>query len=361
MAEPPHLSEIVPGRLLLGDAAGAADMAALSAAGVTHVLNCTASGVDGSVPCHHEGTLQYHRVQLLDRPSCLLLPLLEAALEFARAATEAGGVVFAHCHAGSSRSGAVVCAYLMQSAGLTYDDAFAQARARRSNVKPNAGFRAHLRKFQGQLAGLDPAPVPNVEELEVDAQEFADAEMGVRLSSGAERWDGYGEYKAVFLAGLQRAETDWVVLHANASGAAVCGTPDLDGAEEEPSATSLYPSRERLVKVLNQKCPAVQSLCVRTGFGEAGANVVAPCGLVAIAVSRWLATPAVRGQLITACRAGGRDSLEAALAPLQMAEVLLPLLQRTAEEILPLRAEFVSAHAVRHGVHACLPSSHCCY
>jgi protein-tyrosine phosphatase len=47
-------------------------------------------------------------------------------MEFARAAIAVGGVVFAHCHAGSSRSGAVVCAYLMQAEGLTYDAAFAK-------------------------------------------------------------------------------------------------------------------------------------------------------------------------------------------------------------------------------------------
>jgi hypothetical protein len=58
----------VPGHLYLGDAIAAGDMPLLSASGVTHVLNCTADGIDGAVPCHHEGTLKYHRVGLLDRP-----------------------------------------------------------------------------------------------------------------------------------------------------------------------------------------------------------------------------------------------------------------------------------------------------
>ena len=61
--------------------------------------------------------------------SLALLPLLPAALEFARAAIAKGGVVFVHCHAGSSRSGAVVCAYLMHAEGRTYADAFARARS----------------------------------------------------------------------------------------------------------------------------------------------------------------------------------------------------------------------------------------
>ena len=109
-------------------------------------------------------------MELLDRPSCPLLPLLGPALEFASTAIAKGGVVFAHCHAGSSRSGAVVCAYLMKADGLTFADAFARTRACRSNVKPNAGFRAHLRAFQDSLGGcVEPAVVPELAELQVSS------------------------------------------------------------------------------------------------------------------------------------------------------------------------------------------------
>lgn len=170
------ISEIVAGKLYLGSKGPAADLAALRARGVTHVVNCTADDVDGAVPNHHAGSLEYWRLPLLDTPKCALLPHLQPALDWALGATAGGGVVFAHCHAGSSRSGAFVCAFLMASSQppLSYVDAFALARSKRSVVKPNAGFKAHLRAFQGTLESSPPAQTPPESELAVDAQEFAD-------------------------------------------------------------------------------------------------------------------------------------------------------------------------------------------
>ena len=207
------ISEIVEGKLYLGSKDPAADLAALQRRGVTHVVNCTADGIEGAVPNHHErdGVLAYYRLPLLDGPKCSLLPLLPTALDWAMGAVEGGGVVFAHCHAGSSRSGAFVCAFLMATQQLSFADAWASARAKRPVVKPNAGFKAHLRAYQSMVDGVPPAPTPTEVELAVDAQEFADAEMMARMQRGEEwgEWTGYDEFKGAFAVALRRGETDW--------------------------------------------------------------------------------------------------------------------------------------------------------
>ena len=64
------ISEIVEGKLYLGSKGPAADLAALQRRGVTHVVNCTADGIEGAVPNHHErdGVLAYYRLPLLRCP-----------------------------------------------------------------------------------------------------------------------------------------------------------------------------------------------------------------------------------------------------------------------------------------------------
>ena len=206
------ISEIVKGKLFLGSKGPAADLAALKARGVTHVVNCTADGIEGSVPNYFEasGELRYYRLPLLDGPKCALLPLIQAALDWTTAALDGGGVLFAHCHAGSSRSGALVCAILMTSDRLSFADAWALARAKRPVVRPNAGFRAHLRAYQGTLDGVPRAATPPDSEIAIDAQEFADAEMMARMERYEwDEWSGYDEYKRAFEVALRRGETDW--------------------------------------------------------------------------------------------------------------------------------------------------------
>ncbi len=222
------VDEIVDGQLFLGGKRGAADIDALRSRGVTHVVNCTSAINEGALEDFHPDALEYYRLALVDRPQSPLLPLLPAALEWARAAIAHGGVVYAHCNAGSSRSGAFAVAFVMQAQHLAYADALAAARARRPAVKPNAGFRAHLRAFQQSLDARLPAAPLTQAEVEVranrthtaphvaryrdsrlcavwlrrqeDAQEFADAAMVLRMDRGEAwgEWTGYGDYRKAF-------------------------------------------------------------------------------------------------------------------------------------------------------------------
>jgi hypothetical protein len=105
--------------------------------------------------------------------------------------------------------------------------------------------------------------------------------------------------------------------------------------------------REVLVPVLSQKNDAVQQLCVRWGYGPPSATSIrAPCGLMAVAVARWLASASIAPRLVSACAdgGGGLPTVLELLAPLQSEEVLLPLLDCTAAEILPRREQYIEAH-----------------
>lgn len=66
-------------------------------------------------------------------------------------ALEGGENVYVHCHAGISRSPAVVMAYLMKYHGMTRDEALGYVRQFRPAVHPNPGFTRMLGEFENEL------------------------------------------------------------------------------------------------------------------------------------------------------------------------------------------------------------------
>jgi len=209
------ISEIVPGQLFLGSLEGAQNLGALRARGVTHVLNAVEDA--NEAPNFHEGStdahIEYMRCPLQDIPHCALLPHLPAAVSWMRDAIDAGGVVFAHCHSGRSRSGALVVGLVMQSHALPFEEAMEFVRTKRL-VLPNGGFRAHLRAWEGELTG-GARPTPTAEEAELAATDFADRKLTVLATQdGIFEWGGYEKYRAHFKAALLRGEVDWAAVDA---------------------------------------------------------------------------------------------------------------------------------------------------
>eukprot|EP01046_Picozoa_sp_COSAG06_P034601 COSAG06_NODE_3640_length_5084_cov_5.685256_1_plen_214_part_00 len=90
-------NEHLEGKLYLGSKGPAADLAALQRRGVTHVVNCTADGIEGAVPNHHAATKESGRVigishhvrpsvthslthsAFLCRPLCAILPAADSS------------------------------------------------------------------------------------------------------------------------------------------------------------------------------------------------------------------------------------------------------------------------------------------
>eukprot|EP01017_Pseudomicrothorax_dubius_P021853 TRINITY_DN2350_c0_g1_i2.p1 TRINITY_DN2350_c0_g1~~TRINITY_DN2350_c0_g1_i2.p1 ORF type:complete len:206 (-),score=20.38 TRINITY_DN2350_c0_g1_i2:204-821(-) len=58
-----------------------------------------------------------------------------------------GRGVLVHCMAGVSRSAAIVVAFVIYSKGLSFEDAIALVRSKRSQIHPNLGFEMQLRSY----------------------------------------------------------------------------------------------------------------------------------------------------------------------------------------------------------------------
>ena len=147
------MSRVAP-CLYVGDERAAADRATLRAAGVTHVLNCTA----------HPNSLEneadapsYMQLGLMD--STADLPRMQGALlsgsNWIAEAIRGGGTVLVHCHRGISRSATIAMAYLVRATQQPVDAVFEQMRACRRCVDPNLGYMCALKEWEQRV--LPPA------------------------------------------------------------------------------------------------------------------------------------------------------------------------------------------------------------
>merc|ERR1719502_2292926 len=121
----PAMSLVAPG-LYLGDESAAANLPALQAAGVTHVLNCSA-----------------------------LPNALDTGVEFIAQAHAAGGAVLVHCHRGISRSATLCIAYLVRSTQQPAERVFELMRQKRKCIDPNLGYWVALKTWERRV--LPPA------------------------------------------------------------------------------------------------------------------------------------------------------------------------------------------------------------
>jgi Dual specificity phosphatase, catalytic domain len=82
--------------------------------------------------------------QIRDAPPAPDLDWLREAVEWVDTQRRAGLTTYVHCHAGVSRSGMVVTAYLMSRNHWTRDEALTFVRTRRPQVQPNPAFMERL-------------------------------------------------------------------------------------------------------------------------------------------------------------------------------------------------------------------------
>lgn len=72
-------------------------------------------------------------------------------VDFVADQRQAGRTVYIHCRNGVSRSGMVVTAYIMHKHKLSRDDALAQIRKKRPEVRPNMAFMERLLEWEQHL------------------------------------------------------------------------------------------------------------------------------------------------------------------------------------------------------------------
>ncbi|KAM4806661.1 dual specificity protein phosphatase 12 isoform X1 [Urocitellus parryii] len=147
-----EMLEVRPG-LYLGGAAAVAEPHYLKEAGISAVLT-----VD-SEPGFKEGAgfegLRSLFVPALDKPETDLLSHLDRCVAFISQARSEGRAVLVHCHAGISRSVAIVTAFLMKTDHLTFEKAYENLQTIKPEAKMNEGFEYQLKLYQAMGYEVD--------------------------------------------------------------------------------------------------------------------------------------------------------------------------------------------------------------
>ncbi|XP_060618552.2 dual specificity protein phosphatase 12 [Anolis sagrei] len=140
--------EVLPG-LYVGPA-GKSGKAAERPAGVTALLS-----VD-SEPPGEVGLEDVLHLEALDQPGSDLLSRLDQAAAFIdRVRGKEKGALLVQCHAGVSRSVAVVTAYLMKANDLPFEEAYAFIQAIKPDAKMNEGFEWQLKLYEKMGCEVD--------------------------------------------------------------------------------------------------------------------------------------------------------------------------------------------------------------
>ncbi|MBN3296632.1 DUS12 phosphatase, partial [Amia calva] len=154
--------------LYIGAASDLKDGQELASAGITHILS-----VDSEEP-DLQGSFQRKFVCALDDPCTDLLSSLDACVQFISDALAIGSsAVLVHCHAGCSRSAAVVTAYLMKSDKLSLMKANTILQEIKPNVRINEGFLNQLELYESMGCEVDvTSPVFNQYRLQKVTEKY---------------------------------------------------------------------------------------------------------------------------------------------------------------------------------------------
>jgi hypothetical protein len=152
-----NISEIIPGKLYLGDriAARTAPLLIIKQSDgteikITHVLNATLE-----LPCYYRRRfaikkcserILYKQYRMIDIGLFPIIAYLNSAANYIHKSMDSG-VVLVHCFAGMSRSASCVMAYLIKYKGMTVESAYNFVKGKRWKVRPNSGFMRQLHMF----------------------------------------------------------------------------------------------------------------------------------------------------------------------------------------------------------------------
>ena len=132
------------GNLYIGPEGCAKNIDVLLRHGISNVLS-----VCHFEPIVHEN-VNHLLIQINDSPEENISKYFRVCFDFIESAK---GSVLVHCSAGVSRSGSIVCAYLMRKNNMSLDGALELLRAKRPCVDPNSGFVQQLRDYEKTLFG----------------------------------------------------------------------------------------------------------------------------------------------------------------------------------------------------------------
>uniref|UniRef100_A0A3B3UH70 Serine/threonine/tyrosine interacting protein n=1 Tax=Poecilia latipinna TaxID=48699 RepID=A0A3B3UH70_9TELE len=137
-----HQLEILPG-LFLGpySAAMKSKLPTLERHGITHII-CVRQDIEANfIKPNFSHRFRYLVLDIADNP-------VENIIRFFPMVSHGLRKVLVHGNAGISRSAALVIAYLMETFGMKYRDAFSYVQERRFCINPNVGFVHQLQEYE---------------------------------------------------------------------------------------------------------------------------------------------------------------------------------------------------------------------
>uniref|UniRef100_A0A3Q2R2S6 Serine/threonine/tyrosine interacting protein n=1 Tax=Fundulus heteroclitus TaxID=8078 RepID=A0A3Q2R2S6_FUNHE len=151
-----EMQEILPG-LFLGpySAAMKSKLPALERHGITHIV-CVRQDIEANfIKPNFSHRFRYLVLDIADNPVENIIRFFPTTKEFIDSCLATEGKVLVHGNAGISRSAALVIAYLMETFGMKYRDAFSYVQERRFCINPNVGFVHQLQVRLGStIMGL---------------------------------------------------------------------------------------------------------------------------------------------------------------------------------------------------------------
>ena len=140
--------------VFIGCAVAANSFHVLRSLNITHFLNATEDlFVDGDSASFIEREFTVLRIPLRDDEDEDIEPYFFSAAAFIESAVEDGGRCLVHCHAGQSRSCALVIAWLLLYKSFNLRDAIALVQRSRPNAAPNAGYMRALCRLEERTCG----------------------------------------------------------------------------------------------------------------------------------------------------------------------------------------------------------------
>ncbi|XP_028834777.1 serine/threonine/tyrosine-interacting protein isoform X1 [Denticeps clupeoides] len=149
-----EMQEILPG-LFLGpySAAMKSKLPMLEKQGITHIV-CVRQDIEANfIKPNFPLKFRYLVLDIADNPVENIIKYFPVTKDFIDGCLENGGKVLVHGNAGISRSlslfsAALVIAYLMETFGVKYRDAFSHVQERRFCINPNVGFVHQLQEYE---------------------------------------------------------------------------------------------------------------------------------------------------------------------------------------------------------------------
>ncbi|XP_072485801.1 serine/threonine/tyrosine-interacting protein isoform X1 [Notamacropus eugenii] len=144
-----EMQEILPG-LFLGPYSSAmkSKLPILQKHGITHVI-CIRQNIEANfIKPNFQQLFRYLVLDIADNPVENIIRFFPMTKEFIDGSLQTGGKVLVHGNAGISRSAALVIAYIMETFGVKYREAFTYVQERRFCINPNAGFVHQLQEYE---------------------------------------------------------------------------------------------------------------------------------------------------------------------------------------------------------------------